>query len=307
MTMVHTVGGPRRAADLGPTYPHEHVLTAPPPWRAAEDPDYVLQSEDKIVEELAAFYDAGGRTIVDATSIDYGRDVRRLAKVQARTPVNIVCITGFNRGDFVDESVLNSSVEELAEHIIDEAIHGIDGTGIRPGAVKLGTSQNHIKPVEEKFIFAAARANRETGIPILTHTTRGTMAPEQLDSLKRCGADVSKVAVSHIDQNLDRWIHRQVLRQGAYLLYDGWSKVKYHPDSARISLLKDFVDEGFEDQILISGDMGRASYLTAYGGGPGFSFLLTSLRSRLLDEGWSEDLLHKLFVANPARWLSSEG
>jgi predicted metal-dependent phosphotriesterase family hydrolase len=306
MAHVETVRGPLPPTELGNTYPHEHILTNPPTWRAQEDPDYVLPSEEKIVRELEVFSAAGGRTIVDATSIDYGRDVERLVKVQAQVEPTLVCITGFNRGDFAQDWVVESSREELRDLVVRERLNGIDGTGVKPGAVKLGTSYNHIMPVEDRFIFAAAQANRQTGIPILTHTTRGTLALEQLDLLDTYGGDLSRVAISHIDQNLDLFVHRKVVQRGAYLLYDGWSKIKYHSDSARIAILNVLLDEGYEDRLLISGDMGRQTYLTAYGGGPGFGFLLTKLRQRLLEEGWGAAILTKIFVTNPARWLGGE-
>ena len=44
--MVQTLRGPVAAEQLGFTYVHEHVLTQPPAWRAAEDPDYVLDDAE---------------------------------------------------------------------------------------------------------------------------------------------------------------------------------------------------------------------------------------------------------------------
>ena len=71
-------------------------------------------------------------------------------------------------------------------------------------------------------------------------------------------------------------------------------------------MLKKLCDAGFEDQILISGDMGRKTYLSAYGGGPGFSFLLEKFLPRLLNEGFSQKLVDKFFKVNPANYLSTQ-
>ena len=69
---------------------------------------------------------AGGRTLVDATSIDYGRDVQRLIAVQAQVEATLVCITGFNRGDFAQDWVVESSREGLRDLVIRERLEGID-------------------------------------------------------------------------------------------------------------------------------------------------------------------------------------
>jgi phosphotriesterase-related protein len=85
--------------------------------------------------------------------------------------------------------------------------------------------------------------------------------------------------------------------------FDGPGKVKYHPDSTRVALIKNLLERGYERQLLISGDMGRQSYLHAYGGGPGFRYIITKFVPRLLDEGIDQRDIDRIFVENPARWL----
>mgnify|MGYP000056097996 FL=1 len=92
--------------------------------------------------------------------------------------------------------------------------------------------------------------------------------------------------------------------RGIYIQFDGPGKVKYYPDSIRVALIKSLISHGYADQLLISGDMGRASYLEGYGGGPGFRYIKTKFIPRLLDEGVDEDVIHKIFVENPKRWLA---
>lgn len=50
--------------------------------------------------------------------------------------------------------------------------------------------------------------------------------------------------------------------------------------------------------------MGRRSYWRAYGGGPGFDYLLTVFTRRLEEEGFTDDELHAIWHANPVRWLT---
>ncbi len=301
---VSTLTGEIDSAQLGKIYLHEHVLTDPPPSRMSLDPDYKLDNIEKIVAELNLFYEAGGRSLMDCTALDYGRDASRMLEVARQVKVNILALTGFNRGDYVDW--VKNGDEELFERLIMKDIEeGMDGTTCKPAAIKIGTCYNNILPSELRMIKAAGRAHRQSNLPILTHTTLGTMGLDQVKLLEKAGVDPNRVALSHLDQNLDFYYLNQIASAGAYIEFDGPSKVKYAPDSARVEMLSRLCEAGHEERILISGDMGRRSYLTSYGGGPGFGFLLNRFAPRLLDEGFSQALVDKFFIHNPARFLSA--
>jgi len=301
--MIRTVLGDIPPDQAGFTYAHEHILTRPPLSRIKEDPDYVLDSIPKILVELGLFYRAGGRTMVDATAIDYGRDARDLIRVAEQTPVQIVAITGFNRGDYADDWLQAMSTEQMTEMCICDIHDGMDGTPARAGIVKTGTSYGFFRPIEERYTRAAGRTQKATGCPVLTHTTRGTMALEQLDMLEAEGADLTRVGIAHLDQNLDFGYLKAIAERGAAVMFDGPSKIKYAPDEQRILMLNRLVDAGHADRIMISGDMGRRSYLKGYGGGPGFEYIIKKFIPRLRESGWDDALVQKVFVANPARWL----
>lgn len=301
--MIRTVLGDISPDQAGLTYAHEHILTRPPLWRIKEDPDYVLNSIPKILLELKLFYDAGGRTIVDATAIDYGRDARDLLKVADQTPVHIVAITGFNRGDYADDVIQAMSVEEMAERCKADIQEGMDGTDARAGIVKTGTSYGFVRPIEDRYTRAAARTQKATGCPVITHTTLGTMAHEQLDILEEEGADLGKVGIAHLDQNLDFGYLKSIADRGATVMFDGPSKIKYAPDEQRILMLNRLIEAGHGDRIMVSGDMGRRSYLKGYGGGPGFEYIIQQFIPRLKEHGWDDDLVNRVFVSNPCRWL----
>lgn len=304
--MVETILGSVQADALGWTYVHEHVLTRPPAWRLAEDPDFLLDSPERSLEELGRFHAAGGGTLVDATARDWGRDARAVLEVARRVAVHVVSVTGWNRGDYGQEAVL-ATEDELVAIMLGDLREGMDGTEARAGIAKLGTSERVVLPVEERIARAVGRVQVETGCPVLTHTTRGTMAPEQLDLLESVGADLSKVALSHMDQNLDLRLLDELCSRGAYVIFDGISKAKYASDAARIEMLRRLVDAGHARRLLVSGDMGRRSYLVAYGGGPGFENILSEFAPRLRREGFPEELVETIFVRNPARWLDQPG
>ncbi len=302
---INTLLGAVEVSRLGMIYPHEHILTNPPESRMKIDPDYKLDSEEKIIEELNLFHKAGGNTIIDCTALDYGRDAKRMISVAKQVPVHILALTGFNRGDY-EPWVKNKNAEELSEMMINDITVGMDGTEAKAALIKIGTNYNNILPIEREIIKAAGIAYEKTGIPVITHTTLGTMGIEQVELLEKEKVNPNHIALSHLDQNLDFYYLNEIASRGAYIIFDGPSKIKYAPDSLRIDMLKALCDAGHEDRILISGDMGRKSYLTAYGGGPGFGFLLEKFIPRLLKQGFDDKLIDKFFKINPVRYLSAK-
>ncbi len=301
---IPTLTGLIEPSELGKTYVHEHILTNPPPSRMRVDEDYKLDDAEKIIAEVKLFEGCGGRTIVDCTALDYGRDVKAMQEVAKQVSANILCITGFNRGDYV-QWVIDGNSTDFAKMMLKDIVDGMDGTDVTASLIKIGTSYNNILPSEYEIMDAAAIAHKESGIPLITHTTLGTMGWEQITYLDSKGVDPQFVALSHVDQNLDFYQLCNIAKAGAYLEFDGPSKVKYAPDSARVEMLMRLCDAGLEDNILISGDMGRKSYLASYGGGPGFEFLLKKFAPRLLAEGFTQELVDKFFCANPQKYLST--
>src|SRR5258706_10238440 len=174
MVEIMTVHGPIAPEELGVCYPHEHLLTRPP--ASITDTDLPYDSEDAAAQELAYFRMAGGQALVEMTPADYGRNPEGLRRLSERSGVNIVAVTGWIKDAYCRPYVENRMVEDLADEMIRDLTEGMGATGIRAGAIKLGTSLNKITPAEDKVIRAAARAQRATGAPILTHTEAGTMA-----------------------------------------------------------------------------------------------------------------------------------
>lgn len=304
MAKVQTIRGDVKPEELGITYTHEHLVCFPPPVTMNETPDMELPDYRKAIEELGQFYAAGGRTLVEGTAIDYGRDVESLVRIAERTPVHIVFTTGFNKGRFYPDWVIRADADELADLMVRELTEGVAPFGVKPGVLKCGSWYNVISAEEEKVTRAVARAHRRTGAPIWVHTEAGTMGLEQLDLLEEEGVDLSKVCVGHCDRNADLWYHKKIAERGAYVGYDGPSKVKYYPDSVRVELILGLIEAGYVDRLLISGDMGRKSYLKAYGGGPGFEFILKKFIPRLRESGVTEEQIETIWVTNPARWLA---
>jgi phosphotriesterase-related protein len=299
---VRTVLGDITSDELGFTYSHEHLFAVPPSTQ--KDRDLELSDYDKSLEELISFKSAGGQTLVEASTIDYGRNALAYKNMAIASGVNVVCTTGFNKQIYYPSWVSEKSIEEIADIMIRDIEVGIDGTDVKAGFLKTGSYYNLIHPLEEKVTHAVALAYKKTGAPIWVHTEVGTMGLEMVELLEKDGVPLSDVAIGHLDRNCDPFYLLSIAKKGVYVQFDGPGKVKYYPDSTRIEMLKILRDAGHLDQILISGDMGRASYLKAYGGGPGFEFIIKKFIPRMLAEGFSEHEIKTIFYDNPKRWLA---
>ena len=197
-----------------------------------------------------------------------------------------------------------SNESDLVHRCIQDIVEGIDGTGIKAGIMKGGTGYNTFNDYDQKLMRIAAKVQRETNVPIITHTEAGTMGFEQVEFLNGYGVEPHRVCLSHLDRNPDFWEHQRIAKTGAYLGYDCPGKSKYGPDEWRIDLLKRLIAAGFGQQILLGNDLGRPSYWRSYGGGPGLDFILTQFVPRLLSQGIEQHVIDEMLINNPRRFLT---
>ncbi|MEE8470767.1 MAG: phosphotriesterase-related protein, partial [Dehalococcoidia bacterium] len=228
MGNVNTVLGPISAGEMGPTLMHEHLTMAMPGWECdALAVPYDRRAIARVcVEALGKAKAHGMRTMVDATPIDLGRDVELQKEVSEISEINIICATGLYteasgksayfkfRGQAFDVGA------EVYETFMKEITQGIGDTGARAGVIKVATGQGCISAYEEMVLKAAARAQKETGVPIITHTEAGTMGPEQADLLISEGADPKRLMIGHIGGNANLEYHTSILDKGVYIAFD---------------------------------------------------------------------------------------
>jgi phosphotriesterase-related protein len=338
---VMTVRGPIAAEDLGFTLMHEHVfidlsfLWDPPSseWQKPlvdaditlanrgllqVDPyvnrhNLVLDDLDAAVEELAPFRQLGGGSVVDLTIIGIRPQPAKLREVSERTGLHVVAGCGYYTQRSHPPEVAALSESELLERLLQEIANGLGGTDVRPGIIgEIGTS-SPIHPDEAKVLRAAAAAQARTGLAINVHVAifrREALAA--LDILEAAGADLSRVAVSHLDEQPDTVYHRAILQRGAYVEYDTFGSESYFDgagsaepsDRERVDCLIELLDAGFGDRLLISHDVCTRVQLLRYGGF-GYGHILRSVVPRLRRRGVDDATVRKLLVENPARILAT--
>ena len=163
----------------------------------------MIDSEEDITDELKLYKKAGGGTVCDVTSIGIRLKPSSLPDISRSSGVHIVCGTSYYVDASLPPEVKDMTMDEMAAVMINEVRVGVAGTNVRCGIIgELGCSWP-LTDVERKVLCAGAKAQRETGAPLLIHPGRDEEAPfEIIDILREAGADISRTVMSHLDRTL---------------------------------------------------------------------------------------------------------
>lgn len=326
MNMVNTVCGQVSPEKLGVTLMHEHIVFGYPGWYGDSTiaPYQRNAAVDTAVNALAPLLGFGLKTVVDATPNECGRDPEVCREVADKTGLNIVCATGYYfeaegaPAYFKFRSTLADAGAEIFEMFMREITVGIGKTGIKAGVIKIASSKGMITDYEKMFFRAAARAQKETGVPIITHTQEGTMGPEQVEFLIAEGADPRHIVIGHMSDNTDIRVHLAVTGRGAYSGFDrmGLQGLAGCPmDAQRYPVIIGLIGAGWERQITLSHDsvltwLGRPLTLPEEAmplvrdWHPGHVFL--NIIPILKKAGVSDEQVNTIMVDNPQRIFGRE-
>lgn len=166
---VMTLLGPIDPIELGVCLPHVHLLCDPVAL-TEDNPDYRLDDEALAEEEIEAFVTMNGRSLVECSTRDYGRDIDGLVRIAGWAPVHLIAVTGRHKHLHASRMEGATDVDALTAEFIHELKDGAGTKGAKAGVIKIGTSLDEITDVERAAIEAAGAAHRATGAPITTHT-----------------------------------------------------------------------------------------------------------------------------------------
>ena len=195
MVTVETVRGPVGADELKTVLMHEHVFVLDSEMQR-NYPE--LWDEEKVVteavEKLNALAAAGVSTIVDPTVVGLGRDVARVARVNAMVGLNIVVATGlYTLADvplmfrYQGPGTLLGGPEPMVPMFVKDITEGIADTGVRAGVLKCAIEES-LTPGVERVMRAVAEAHLATGAPIIVHTSAAHRTGGTLLFRYACGA-----------------------------------------------------------------------------------------------------------------------
>lgn len=296
-----TVLGPVGVDELGPTLCHDHVLVDG--WGIREIYDAIVDDEELATKEVAAYKSVGGGTICDPTNVGLGRNHEALARISRATGVHMIMGSGWYRERVYPDYVHSEMPNQLADRLVDELVHGVDRSGIRPGFIgEIGTERGAITPAQERVFRAAGRAHQRTGVPIVTHTTHwGELAIEQIDLLEEEQVPASSVIISHLGDRpgIHWWL--PIAERGAWLSVDNLAFVAgYAPLDVRADNVAGLCAEGLAGQVMLSNDICELNQLAFYGG-CGYGNVLVNFLPMLRKRGVSDEHIHQMTVVNPGK------
>lgn len=274
----------------------------------------LLDDVDLAVREAEFFKALGGRTIVDCTSVGIHRDAEKLRQVATRTGLNVLAGCGYYTCDTHPPEMDTWSAEEIARQIIEDLTVGIDNTDIKAGLIgELGTSES-LHPNERKNLVAGAIASKQTGAAIHVHTYPWSRTgSEVLDVLLRHGVDPAKIVICHVDVVIDLDYIRALLKQGAYVEFDNFGKEftidpadrsfaggAFARDIERVRTIKNLLNDGYAQQILITNDICLKCMLHHFGGW-GYDHILRNIVPMMLDVGIDQATIDTFLQDNPKR------
>ena len=313
MATVNSVLGPLDTADLGFTLTHEHLFTASAGIQRTfpelfGDFDTLTEQVEWSLNEAK---DGGVKTIVDLSTMDLGRDIRFIKDMSERTGVQIIAATGIWRD--IPRSLWTRSPDEIAALFVREIEVGIEGTGIKAGIIKVANDMGGVTKEGEIILRAAARAAKQAGVRISTHTYAPERVGEQQVAIfEDEGLDLNRVYIGHSNDTTDLDYLLGLVKRGVWLGLDRHqTSSPIGPDAeGRTQTLAALIKEGVGDRLMVSHDWGvlgvarTSDPTTSRGYNPdGWLFTKRRVYPRLLELGITQAQVDALNVDNPRRFL----
>ncbi|MTI67712.1 MAG: hypothetical protein FH753_14085 [Firmicutes bacterium] len=301
--MINTVTGKVKKENLGVTLSHEHVI-----WDTDEEYAHRLYfdkayEEEKIKKQykllLPVFnklYNSGCRAISETSPPIGGQNVKLMYKLSKESGVKIIPNTGWLFPKYVYR-VHNE--KELAKRWIDDFNNGLDKINdnvIYPGHIKL-LLDKETKETDIKMLKAAIIASKSTGMPIHCHILKAKEASKVLDLLSKEKFDFSKFLWAHAGLEEDKEVIKKAISKGVWLGFDMIKKVNYQK---YYNLIKDALNEGYKDRILLSQDYDYYEEVINKGENNPLVSFFTDFIPYCNNKGISKDTIKNIITKNPS-------
>lgn len=298
---INSVTGPISIDSMGLMLIHEHMLVdfigadsiSPDRWNR----DSVVS---KVFPYLLQVKEHGVKTILDCTPSYLAKDPLLLKTLSEKSGIQILTNTGFYGavgGKYLPDFVQTESAEQLAERWIDEFQNGIEGTGIKPGFIKISVNEaDTLSEIDQKLVRAAAITHLNTGLTIASHTGTWKTADQEVRILKEMDVEPSEFVWVHAQAEEDFKNYQKAAEMGVWISLDGigWA---IEPYVERLVFAK---ENGILKNILISHDAGWYDPAKAGGGDfQPFTNIFEKLIPVMNEKGFSEKDWDLLLIENP--------
>jgi phosphotriesterase-related protein len=301
--VIMTVNGPIPSEKMGTSLIHEHILVD---FIGADSISDNRWDKSKVIDKsfpyLKQIKDLGCQTFVECTPAFLGRDPLLLKSLSDSTGLNIITNTGYygaRNNKFIPDYAFVETADQLAKRWTTEWEEGIDGTGIRPGFIKIGVDNGNLSDMHKKLITAAALTHLKTGLVIVSHTGPAVPALEQIEILKKEGVSSEAFIWVHAQVEKDLINHIKAAQSGAWISLDGLNENNLQDYIKMINNLK---ENNLINKVLLSHDAGWYDPGKANGGEyKGYTTLFEKLVPLLRNENYTEKEINQLLVLNPAK------
>jgi len=297
-----TVNGPVSSKEMGVSLIHEHILVD---FIGADSITFMRWDKSKVADRSLPFLkqikDLGCQTFIECTPAYLGRDPLLLKSLSASSGLNILTNTGYYgavNNKYIPQHAFYETADQLAARWILECENGIDGTGVKPGFIKIGVENGNLTDLHKKLVVAAARTHLKTGLTIASHTGPAIPAFEQLDILKIEGVAPEAFIWVHAQSEKDLSNHVKASKMGAWIGLDGLNENNL---TDYIRMIKNLRENNLLNKILLSHDAGWYHPGEENGGEyRGYTTLFKKLIPLLRKENFSEKEINQLLVFNPS-------
>ena len=299
---IMTVKGPVSSREMGITLTHEHILVDFIGADSISEKRWDKTKVHKIVlPYVARVKELGCKTFVDCTPAYLGRDPLLLKSISDSSGINILTNTGYygaGNNKYLPRFAFYETADQISQRWIEEWDKGIDGTGIKPGFIKIGVAGGSLSDLHKKLVTAAARTHLKTGLTIASHTGPSIPAFEELSILRKEGVSPEAFIWVHAQAEKDITTHIKAAKLGAWISLDG---INDNNLDDYVRLLKNMKKNYVLGKVLLSHDAGWYHPGEENGGEfRGYTTLFTKLLPLLKKENFSEKEIHQILVINPA-------
>ena len=301
--IIMTVNGPIPAREMGATLVHEHILVD---FIGADSITEQRWDKSKVAEIVLPYLrkvkELGCQTFIECTPAYLGRDPLLLRSISESSGLNILTNTGYYgaiNNKYVPGFAFNETVDQIASRWTEEWENGIEGTGIKPGFIKIGVASGNLSDLHKKLVKAAALTHLKTGLTIASHTGPATPAFEELEILQNEGVAPEAFIWVHAQVEKDLSTHIKAAMMGAWISLDG-----INDDNLEdyVLMLKKMKENNLLNKVILSHDAGWYHPGEENGGEyRGYTTLFEKLLPLLRKEKFSEKEINQLLVSNPAK------
>ncbi len=164
------------------------------------------------------------------------------------------------------------------------------------------------------MLTAATRAAKATGVPLISHTENCSCGHDQIDIVTGEGVAANRLLVGHCDGRDDHPYQASLAARGAYVGFDRFGLEVFNSDDNRMRNLKQMIDAGYRDQVMVSQDkvscwlgnipgVGSPEDIAKIVPNWTMTHLFERIFPRLLEMGVSQADLDSILVDNPRRFF----